>query len=734
MTEREYDNTLSEETAGTQQFLQPDFSGTDELVGVIDKIVYENADTGFFVGRLIVDDALPITFVGNLAAVSAGETERLHVHWVENAKFVKQFKISSYEILQPTSREGIERYLGSGLIDGIGPVYAKRIVERFGLESLTVIADTPQRLKEVPGIGKKRAAQIEKAWRKQSAGRAVMLFLQSYNIPQGLAIRIFKHYGEKAAAQLRNNPYALSTELTGVGFLTADKIALQMGISQESPFRIEAGFLYVLKEQSERGNVFFPMDQLRENTAALLQLPVDMLIDPFAHMLEKKSIIADEEACYLPILHGAEQGCATRLKFLVKSPLELVPIHTEKALQWVEERLRISLAKEQRKAIEEAVQSKVMVITGGPGTGKTTIIRSILEILKAKGLSCLLVAPTGRAAKRMEQTTGQEARTIHRLLEFSPLTRNFIRNERNPIEADLLVVDEASMLDIHLAHALFNAIPPGCRLILVGDSDQLPSVGPGSVLLDIITSAAVPVVKLRTIFRQKEESSIISNAHRINEGLIPEFNQHDFFMIERTNPLEAVQTIVDIVARRLPSSFNLHPLRDIQIMTPMRRGAAGVDAINAALRQALNSPQDSEDSSSFLVGDKVMQNHNNYDQDVYNGDVGIITQLDKEAGELEVCFEDERRVLYTLDQASQLVSAYCTTVHKSQGSEYPAVVLCLLPQHYMMLQRNVLYTAVTRGKQKVIIVGSSKAVSLAVNNNTITQRCSLLSERLQNKL
>lgn len=734
MNSRDHDSQTPENTPGKQQFFPADLSGEGYLSGVIDKIVYENVDTGFFVGRLIVEEGLPVTFVGNLAAVSAGETVRLKGNWVENPKFGRQFKISSYEIMQPNSREGIERYLGSGLIDGIGPVYAKRIVERFGLDSLRIIAEKPARLREVPGIGKKRAAQIEKAWVKQSAARSVMLFLQNYNIPQGLAIRIYKHYGEKTAAQLRSNPYALSTELSGVGFLTADKIARQMGIAQDSPFRIEAGFLFVLQEQSERGNAYFPLDQLREHTAALLQLTPDMLESPFSDMVERQKVFLQEQACYMPLLYGAEKGCARRLLSLIKKPFENIPIHTEKALQWIEQRLHIELAPEQREAIATAVQSKVMVITGGPGTGKTTIIRSILEILQAKGLTCQLVAPTGRAAKRMEQATGEEAQTIHRLLEFSPVTKGFIRNERNPIEADLLVVDEASMLDIHLAHALFAAIPPLCRLVLVGDSDQLPSVGPGSVLMDIIASSTVPVVRLSTIFRQQEASSIITNAHRINHGELPEFNHNDFFMIERTDPGEAVETIVDIVSRRLPASFDFHPLRDIQILTPMRRGVAGVESINAALRKALLPQHILEEASGFVVGDKVMQTHNNYDLDVYNGDVGIVTHLDKELGELEVRFEDERRVLYTTDQAMHLVSAYCTTVHKSQGSEYPAVVLCLLPQHYMMLQRNVLYTAITRGKQKVIIVGSPKSVALAVNNNTITQRYTMLAERLQQKI
>jgi exodeoxyribonuclease V alpha subunit len=731
MTDSIHADSSSVESTHAGQEMSAHPGGAISVEGVIDKIVYENVESGFLVGRLLTGDGSALTFIGNLAAVSAGETVRLRGHWVDNLKFGRQFKLSSYEIIQPTSREGIQRYLGSGLIDGIGPVYAKRIVDHFGLQSLKIIADSPERLKEVPGIGKKRAGQIKKAWAAQNAARSVMLFLQSYNIPQGLSIRIYKQYGESAAAQLRANPYKLSTELTGVGFLTADKIAHQMGIAKDSAFRIEAGFLFVLEEQSEKGHVFFPIDQLRECTGELLKLSADTLIEPFSGLIEKRKIVCDNDACYLPLLYAAEKGCAARLDKIAGAPLEAIKIETDKAFQWVENRFRISLAAEQRRAVEKAISSKVMVITGGPGTGKTTIIKSVLEILNAKGLSSLLVAPTGRAAKRMEQATGQEARTIHRLLEFSPLTGSFTRNEHNPIETDLLVVDEASMLDIHLAFALFNALPLHCRLVLVGDSDQLPSVGPGSVLRDIIDSGRVPVVRLNTIFRQKEESAIVTNAHRINHGETPLFNQHDFFMIEREKPEEAISTIVDIVTRRLPSSFHLHPLKDIQIMTPMRRGSAGVDAINAALRAALISQQNTVDLAGFSVGDKVMQMHNNYDLDVYNGDVGLVTQVDQEAKELEVCFEDERRVIYSTDQAHQLASAYCTTVHKSQGSEYPAVVLCLLPQHYMMLQRNVLYTAITRGRQKVILVGSSKAVSLAVNNNTITRRYTRLAERLQ---
>ena len=703
------------------------------LVGEVTRIVYENTENGFFVGRLQTETVgPPVTFIGSLMALSPGETVRLQGEWEENVRFGRQFRVSSMEIIQPTSADGIERYLCSGLIPGIGPVYAKRLVEAFGVETLKVISDQPERLRQVPGIGKKRAQQIRTAWNKQRAVQSIMIFLQGHGITAGQAVRIYKQYGDSAAAVLRQNPYRLAREITGIGFLTADRIAKQMGIAQNAPERIKAGILHALSEAGDAGHIFYRGEELCNVASELLKLPGDTIIGQMTAMATGQELVMEQDAWYLPAMYLAEKGCSERLKRLLRAPLEHVPIQVDNALKWVEKRVGITLSEEQRDAVRVGVQAKVMVITGGPGTGKTTVIKSLLAILEAKGLSYLLAAPTGRAAKRMEAATGKEARTIHRLLEFSPQSGAFVKDEKNPLLTDLLVVDESSMLDIQLAHALFRALSLGARLILVGDVDQLPSVGPGNVLLDIIASGIVPVVRLETVFRQAAQSGIISNAHRVNRGELPVFNETDFFIISREEPQKALETIVEVATKRLPARFGLDPLRDIQILAPMRRGVAGIESINTALKQALNPHGEAAPRRNFGVGDKVMQTRNNYELDVFNGDVGVVTVLDVEAGELEVCFEDNRRVLYPLDATDDLVTAYCTTVHKAQGSEYPAVVLAFLPQHYMMLQRNVLYTAITRGRKLVVIVGSSKAVAMAVHNSTIARRNTNLADRLRN--
>ena len=706
-----------------------------ELEGVLDRIVYENTENGFFVGKLRTDEhEPPVTFVGNLMAVSPGETIRLKGRWVEDRRFGKQFRASASEVTQPTSATGIELYLASGLIPGIGPVYAKRLVEAFGVETLKVIGDHPERLRRVPGIGRKRAEQIRSAWNAQRAVQSIMLFLQSNGIPAGQAVRIYKQYGDAAAATLRSNPYQLARDIAGIGFQTADRIARNMGIAPDAPARLKAGLLHALSQACDSGHVFYRGEELRQAASGLLDVPEKDLAPVLEEMAQKGEVKLEEDAWYLPLMHHAECGCAERLKRLLRAPLDHVPIQVDNALKWVEKRVGIALSEEQREAIRVGVQAKVMVITGGPGTGKTTVIKSLLAIMNAKGIGYLLAAPTGRAAKRMEAATGEEAKTIHRLLEFSPVTGAFQRDEKNPIQTDMLVVDESSMLDIQLAHALFRALHPGTRLILVGDVDQLPSVGPGNVLLDIIASGVVPVVRLKTVFRQAAQSGIIANAHRINRGEMPLFNEEDFFLIDRQDPAKALETIVEVAAKRLPGRFALDPFRDIQILAPMRRGQAGVETINQALKESLNPRGEPAPRRTFGVGDKVMQTRNNYELDVFNGDVGVVTVIDKESGEMEVCFEDDRRVLYPLEETDNLAMAYCTTVHKAQGSEYPAVVLSFLPQHYMMLQRNVLYTAITRGKKIVVIVGSGKAVAMDVHNSNIMQRNTNLAARLRNEM
>ena len=702
------------------------------LEGSVERIVYENEETAFFVARLRRDGEELVTFVGTLMAVSEGETVRLRGRWVEDKRFGRQLRVESYETLVPNTREGIEKYLGSGLIDGIGPVFAKRLVDAFGLETLRVIDEQPKRLRSVPGIGKKRAEQIRAAWSSQRAIQSIMVFLQGHGISTGQAVKIYQQYGDGAVAVLRENPYRLAQDIAGISFRGADKVAARLGVAKDSPDRLRAGVLHVLAEAAGGGNVYLPEEELRNNAAELLEVPINDLTQPLLELTARQELILENGACYLPILHAGERGCATLLHRLMATPCDPVPIQLDNALLWVEKHHDIVLSEEQREAIRIGVTAKVMVITGGPGTGKTTVIRSLLAILERKGLSFLLAAPTGRAAKRMEAASGYDARTIHRLLEFSPKTGAFSRNENNPLETDLMVIDETSMVDQQLMHSLLQALPPFSRLILVGDVDQLPSVGAGNILFDLIASQVVPVVRLKTVFRQAAQSGIISNAHLVNEGKYPVFNDTDCFFVKRLDPNAALETVLELVSHRIPSKFGLDPVRDIQVLAPLRRGDAGVTRLNEALQAALNPQGAPVPRRNLRRGDKVMQLRNNYELDVYNGDVGTITLVDEEARELEVTFDD-RVVLYRFDDLDNLALAYAATVHKVQGSEYPAVVLLFLPQHYMMLQRNVFYTAITRGKKLVVVVGDPKAVGMAVRNNRIIRRNSRLTERLCNR-
>lgn len=712
---------------------QTDVEPLVTLEGTVERIVYENEETGFFVGRLLVPGAGPVSFVGNLMAVCEGETIRVEGRWVDDKRFGRQVRVSAYETVMPNTTEGIERYLGSGLIEGIGPVYARRLVETFGVETLRIIDQEPKRLLKVPGIGRKRAKQIREAWASKKAVQSIMIFLQGHGVSTTQAIKIYKQYGDAAVAVIRENPYRLAEDIDGIAFRGADKIAARIGIDKDSPDRMRAGLLHVLFNAAQDGHLFMDEAELIPQAAALLEVDETRLQEPLTQLAAAREVVRENGAVYSPLLHAAERGISTLMKRLIATPHDPVSIHIENALRWVEKAKNIALSPEQHEAIAVGVTAKVLVITGGPGTGKTTVINSLLAILEKKGLSFLLAAPTGRAAKRMEAATDREARTMHRLLEFSPKTGGFTRNEDSPLDTDMVVIDEASMVDAPLMHALLKALPPFARLVLVGDVDQLPSVGPGNVLFDIIASQAVPVVRLCTVFRQAAQSGIVANAHRINEGKYPEFNKEDFVLVERRAPEAALETVLELITRRIPARFGLDPVRGIQVLAPMRRGDAGVTRLNEAIQAALNPNGKPVPRRGLRQGDKVMQTRNNYELDVYNGDTGIITLVDEEAGELEVTFED-KAVLYRFEEADNLVLAYAATVHKAQGSEYPAVVLLFLPQHYMMLQRNVLYTAITRGKRLVAIVGDPKSVGMAVRHCKITRRNTRLTERLRNEI
>ena len=715
---------------------QTDLEPLVTVEGVVERIVFESAETGFFVARLTAEGKPdPVTFVGNLLPISPGETVRITGRWVEDKRFGRQIRVTACETVLPATVNGIEKYLGSGLVEGIGPVYAKRLVDTFGVETLRVIDEQPQRLRRVPGIGEKRAAQIRQAWARQKAVRSIMIFLQGHGIGAALAAKIYKHYGDSAIAILRENPYQLAEDIAGIAFRNADKIARELGIAKDALARRQAGLLHVLRESAGNGHVCLPLESLKADTAALLEVPEAALDEALAALESDRRTVREREWIFLGPLHAAECGCADRLNRLFATPPELPPIeNTENALKYAERAQQITLSPEQREAIRAALAAKVMVITGGPGTGKTTVLKSLLAIYEKKSAVYVLAAPTGRAAKRMQEATGRPARTIHRLLEFSPQSNGFTRNEYNPLHAELVVIDEASMIDVTLMHHLLKALPAYAKLILVGDVDQLPSVGPGNVLMDIIASARFPVVRLKTVFRQASESGIISNAHRINVGERPQFNSTDFFFIEREDPGQALETVLEVVSKRLPERFNLDPCADIQVLAPMHRGETGVARLNETLQAALNPRGAPVSRRGLRVGDKVMQLRNNYELEVFNGDIGTITRCSEEDRVIEVAYDDARDVLYGFDDLDELTLAYAATIHKSQGSEYPAVVLALLPQHYMMLHRNVLYTAVTRAKRLVVVVGTMKAVAMAVRNNAIARRNTRLTERLRGSL
>jgi len=712
-----------------------------ELEGTLDHIVYSNSSNGWSVIKLI-SRGKKITAVGNLAGVQPGEHLKLKGKWVHNPVYGPQFQVSRFSSLRPATLEGIEKYLSSGMIRGIGREMAKRLVASFGEGVLDMIEKHPERLTQVDGIGPVRAERIVKAWEKQKDIRDVMILLQSYGVSSAYAPRIYKAYGKDTIGILHNNPYRLAMDIYGIGFKTADKIASSMGISKQSPKRAKAGVLYVLGQLSDKGHVYFPYEDLVNITSEDLNIDKD-IIENALKELSKESLvvmrkIANSSAVYLPSIYASESGVINRLSLIMKTAIKHVAIDTDKAMEWFESRHGITLADKQREAVSSAINSKVVIITGGPGTGKTTLIRAIIEILEKKGIRILLCAPTGRAAKRLGQATGRNAKTIHRLLEFNPSEMQFDRNQKRPLKLDMLIIDEFSMVDIVLFYNVLKALPNQARLILVGDVDQLPSVGPGNVLKDMIGSGKIKTVKLERIFRQARKSLIIVNAHRVNKGEIPYLSsrhgKRDFFFVKRESPEEILETVKEFVSSRIPGRFGFDPIDDIQVLAPMHKGLVGVSNLNNHLQALLNPSRNGikRASNEFKLGDKVMQLRNNYELGVFNGDVGRISSIRQAKDDVEVRVDFYgRQVCYNLQNLDELSLAYACSVHKSQGNEFPAVVIALHSQHYIMLKRNLLYTAITRGKRLVVIVGNFKAIAMAVNNIKENERYTSLRQRLR---
>jgi exodeoxyribonuclease V alpha subunit len=703
--------------------------------------LFSNDESGWSAVRCRSKHGVLFTAVGPLLGVQQGDELRLTGRWVQHARFGEQLEVSTFVHVTPSTLDGIRRFLASGRIRGIGPKMAARIVEKFGLETLEVMERDPKRLLKVNGIGKKTLERITESWVKHRGIQQIMVFLTGHGVTPGIAVKVYGRYGAAGLDVVRSNPYRLAEEVFGVGFRTADRIGRKLGVPDDAPERLEAGLLFVLQEATNEGHVFLPRDEALATAIELLDADRDQLDAALDRLGERQRVVvrprADGEAAVYPVrLEAAEATVAARFGELLETSPGGPTIDRDRAISWYQDRSGLRLAPLQRAALAAALADTVTVITGGPGTGKTTLIRGILQILGQKQQEVLLAAPTGRAAKRLQETTGAAARTIHRLLEFNPRTMGFGRDRDHPLDADVVVVDEVSMLDVELAARLLQAVPDGCRLVLVGDADQLPSVGPGNVLADLIASGAVGVVRLTEIFRQADRSLIVENAHRINHGQMPLAGSNDglcdFYFVPRDDPGEAADLAIDFASRRIPGRFGLDPLDDIQLLSPMHRGELGVARLNERL-QALHAPGGPEltvGARRFRHGDKVMQTRNNYELDIYNGDIGRVTSVDIDERELVVSF-DGRPVAIGSDDLDDLVPAYACTIHKAQGSEYPAVVVVLHHQHHVMLQRNLLYTAVTRGRRLVVIVGSRRALGRAVRNATVRQRYTMLAERLR---
>ena len=728
----------------------------ESLQGVVERLTYHSEESGYTVARLKAPRTSElVTITGNFATIQAGQTLQLHGTWKDHPKFGAQFQVTQYHETKPATITGIEKYLGSGLIKGVGPVTAKRIVAHFGLETLEMIENQIERLVEVPGIAHKRVKLIQTAWVTQKAIKDVMLFLQSHGVSTTYAVKIYKQYGDASIATVTHNPYQLATDVYGIGFVTADAIARNLGIAPDSEFRYRAGILHVLGEASEEGHCFLPGDELvervvkrleiadhRPNPEQVSRLIQQMVVD--GELVQTETAIAGLEhfGYYAPPFFGAEQKLAERLQQLLKQPLE---VDLPRVQRWIErfvEKTEMPLSEQQRHAVERAASQRVLILTGGPGCGKTFTTRTIVALWKAMGKSIALASPTGRAAQRLSEITGQEAKTVHRLLEFDPKTMKFKRDVDNPIPAEAIVVDEASMLDLFLANSLMKAVSIDAQLLLVGDIDQLPSVGPGSVLQDLIASEQIPVVRLTQVFRQAQASHIVSNAHRINQGQFPQLElvsnapQSDCLWLGASEPEHGVQGIQELITDLIPQ-LGFDPASDVQVLCPMTRGVVGTRNLNAVLQQLINPPSPNKAEivragMILRVGDRVIQKVNDYNREVFNGDLGVIAAIDVEEQDVLVQF-GERSVSYDYADLNEITLAWAVTIHKSQGSEYPVVILPIYMQHYLMLSRNLIYTGLTRAKRLAIVVGTQKAIALAIRQVKDRQRYTLLDQRLQAK-